>query len=164
MTFEKKEIMKHLFIVLGLLSINLNIMGAEINTQIIINSTPEKVWAVLTTFSEYKNWNPFILSIDGEIEEGKKIKVVFKEMTFKPKLKRVEENKNFEWLGHLLIPGIFDGRHKFELIDNGDGTTTFIQSEKFSGFLVTILKKKLIREYTPKFESMNVALKKRVEQ
>ena len=139
-------------------------MGAQIKTQTIINASPERIWSILTTYSKYGEWNPFILSIKGPIAEEEKIEVTFKEMKFKPTLKKVIPHRKLEWLGHLLIPGIFDGRHKFELIDNMNGTTTFIQSEDFKGLLVTIMKKKLIGEYTPKFQSMNKALKARAEQ
>ena len=156
--------MKQLFIFLGILNINFTLMAAEIKTEITINATPEKIWDVLTNFNNYSDWNPFILSLTGDVKEGNKIKVVFEEMTFKPKVKSFENNQNLEWLGHLFIPGLFDGRHKFELIGNNDGTTTLIHSEKFKGILVPLFKKKLIRDYTPRFESMNEALKKVVEK
>ena len=156
--------MKHLFTIFGMLSIPFQIMATSIQTQIVIQAPKEKVWQVLMDFEKYPDWNPFILSITGEAKTGCKIAVKFEEMTFKPKVKIVEENSTFEWLGHLLIPGIFDGRHRFELIDNGDGTTTFKQSENFKGILVLLIKKKLVRDFQPKFEAMNEALKKRVEQ
>ena len=46
-------------------------------------------------------------------------------MTFKPKVLTYQVNKEFSWIGHLLFTGLFDGKHKFELIDNGNGTTIF---------------------------------------
>ena len=49
------------------------------------------------------------------------------------------------------------------MIDNNDGTTTFIQSEKFNGILVGPFAKKLVRETMDGFVAMNEALKKRVE-
>ena len=57
-------------------------------------------------------------------------------MIFKPIILTRINNKELSWQGKLLFKGLFDGKHKFELIDNGDGTTTFIQSEKFSGIFV----------------------------
>jgi len=61
-------------------------------------------------------------------------------MTFKPKVLVFEDNKKFVSLGHLFIKGLFDGEHSFELIDNLDGTTTFMHSRKFKGILITTFK------------------------
>jgi len=65
-------------------------------------------------------------------------------MTFTSKVLAFETNKKFRWLGHLLFAGLFDSKHKFELIDNNNGTTTFIQSESFKGIPVSLLKKCLL--------------------
>lgn len=144
-------------------------MAKEIKTEILINITPEKVWSILTDFDNYPNWNPFIKSIDGEVKVGNKIKARIrqsesKEMTFNPKILTFETNKELSWLGHLLFAGLFDGEHKFELIDNGNRTTTFRQSEKFKGIFVPLLKKQLDNNTKKGFEEMNRKLKELAEQ
>ena len=116
-------------------------MALEIRTEMTINATPVKVWEVFTNFKEYPNWNPFIKSMKGQVAVGEKIIVKIeppkaKGMTFKPKVLTFIEKKELSWIGRVMFPGIFDGKHKFELIDNGNGTTTFIQSEVFRGILV----------------------------
>jgi len=138
-------------------------MQKEITTQVQIAATPEKVWAVFTDFNAYAEWNPFIKSITGDVKLGNSIKAELGGMTFKPKVLVYDQNKEFKWLGHLLFKGLFDGEHRFQLIDNGDGTTTFIQSEKFNGILVRLFAKKLDGETKDGFIAMNEALKKRVE-
>ncbi len=80
-------------------------------------------------------------------------------MTFKPKVLAYEKEKELRWLGHLMFKGLFDGEHIFELKDNGDGTTTFMQSENFNGLLVRIFSKRLDEETKPGFELMNRILK-----
>lgn len=139
-------------------------MGKVISTEILINATTEKVWTILTSFNYYPNWNPFIKSIKGEVKVGNKITVRIeppgaKGMTFKPKIITFETNKKLSWLGHLLFSGLFDGEHKFELINNGNGTTTFRQIEKFEGILVPLFKKQLDNNTTKGFEEMNKKLK-----
>ena len=119
-------------------------MAKEIEAEILINATPGKVWTILTSFDDYPNWNPFIKTLNGEMIVGNKISVTIEPpqqnaMTFKPKVISYDANKEFIWIGHLIIPGLFDGEHHFELIDNGDGTTIFRQSEKFRGILVWLL-------------------------
>lgn len=144
-------------------------MAKEIKTEILIHATAEKVWSILTDFDNYPNWNPFIKSIKGEVKAGNTIVVKIappdaKPMTFKPKVLTYDTNKELKWLGHFLITGIFDGEHRFALIDHGNGTITFIQSEKFNGVLVPFFKKPL--EYNTKrgFEEMNLKLKELAEQ
>ena len=141
-------------------------MAKEIKTEILIHSTPEKVWAILTGVDNYPNWNPFIKSVNGEVKVGNKITVRIeppeeKGMTFNPKVLTCEVNKELSWIGRLLFPGLFDGEHKFELIDNGNETTTFRQSEKFNGILVGLLN---VENTKKGFESMNKKLKIIAEQ
>lgn len=144
-------------------------MAKEIKTEIFIHSTPEKIWSILTNFNNYPNWNPFIKSIKGEVKVGNKITVRIeppesKGMTFKPKVLTFEPNKELSWLGHLMFAGLFDGEHKFEIIDNGNGITTFRQSEKFKGILVSLFKKQLDNNTKRGFEEMNKKLKEFAEQ
>jgi hypothetical protein len=47
----------------------------EIESQIEIAATRERVWSILTDFPAYPSWNPFIRSIDGPVEKGKRLSV-----------------------------------------------------------------------------------------
>ncbi len=84
-------------------------------------------------------------------------------MTFKPKVLIFETNKELRWIGHLLFPALFDGEHKFELIDNGNETILFKQSEKFGGIFVLFFKKMLDNNTKNGFEDMNLKLKELAE-
>ncbi|HOY14917.1 MAG TPA: SRPBCC domain-containing protein [Saprospiraceae bacterium] len=139
-------------------------MSKEIKTSIVIKANPASVWEVLSNFERYEDWNPFIKSIKGDVVVGKTITVSFGKMTFKPLVLAYDKNQKFEWIGHLFFKGIFDGKHTFELVDNGDGTTTFLQSEFFKGIIVPFLGKMLREEVPANFKLMNEALKKRVEE
>lgn len=140
----------------------------EVKTEIRIKASLKEVWNVLTDFESYPAWNPFIKSLQGTVKVGSKIEVFIvppgeKGMTFKPKVLVFDKEKEFQWMGSLLFPGIFDGKHRFQLIDNNNGTITFIQSEMFKGILVPFFKKKLEVNTKNGFIEMNKALKKRVE-
>lgn len=144
-------------------------MGKEIITEIQINATPEKVWQILTGFERYTGWNPFIVSLTGNVEKGSRIKVELrppgkKGMVFTPQVLVFEKNTEFRWLGKLFLAGIFDGEHIFRLVDNGNGTTTFIQQEKFRGIFVPFLTKMLDKNTRVGFEAMNLALKEQAEK
>lgn len=136
----------------------------KIKTQIHIEASPEQVWQVLTDFDTYAAWNPFIVSIAGDVALGNMIDVKVQGMRFKPKVLQFETNKAFVWKGKLFIKGLFDGTHSFKLQDNGDGSTTFLHGENFSGILVPLFKKMLNEKTEPGFVAMNEALKRRVEE
>jgi hypothetical protein len=144
-------------------------MAKEISTQITINTSPEKIWSLLSYTESYPNWNPFIKSIKGTLAVGNKIEVKIqapqsKAMNFSPTILAFEKNKEFRWLGHLLFRGLFDGEHKFEIIDHANGTCTFIQSEKFKGILVPLFAKMLDNNTKLGFQQMNEKLKQLAEQ
>lgn len=160
--------MKKTPIILLLLIIYAPTFGKEIRTQILIKSSPDKVWAILTDFEKYPNWNPFIVYVAGELREGRKLKIRIhppdlKPSAFSPKVLIVDRVKRIVWQGRLLLPRVFDGKHMFELIDNGNGTTTFVQREIFRGILVGLFKKKLNTNTKKGFEEMNKKLKELAE-
>ncbi|PCJ66496.1 MAG: polyketide cyclase [Bacteroidetes bacterium] len=138
-------------------------MQKEIKTTILINARPSQVWAVLTDFKKYPDWNPFVKMLKGEVKVGSTIEVNLQGMRFKPEVLTYLENEEFRWKGKLWIKGIFDGEHIFSLKENQDGTTTFEHREKFNGILVRALSKKLDTETKSGFKAMNIALKERVE-
>lgn len=143
-------------------------MEKKLNTEILIMASPEKVWAILTDFKNYPNWNPFITSLTGNVRVGNTITARLeppgaKGMTFKPKILVLETKKEIRWIGHLFFPGLFDGVHKFELIDHKNGTTTFCQSEKFNGVLVPLFSKMLDINTVNGFKLMNQKLKELAE-
>lgn len=140
----------------------------EIRTEIIIHANAAKVWHVLTDFDSYPRWNPFITSIQGNLRTGQSLTVRMQPpgasaMTFKPKILALQAEKEFRWLGHLLVKGLFDGEHIFEIEDNGNGTITFIHREKFGGILIPLFKKMLDHHTKQGFEQMNQALKQQAE-
>lgn len=139
-------------------------MKKSITTEIIINAKASDVWNVLMDFENYPKWNPFVKEISGDPMVGKKIKISLPGMKFNPVVKENRTNELFQWKGKFLVQGVFDGRHSFRLVDNGDQTTTFIHSEDFSGLLVSLMSKKLDNETVPYFKQMNEALKHRVEE
>jgi hypothetical protein len=139
----------------------------QLRTDIEIDATPGRVWAILTDFASYPAWNPFIQSIRGEPVVGSKLEVRIappdgNAMTFKPTLLNVEPNRELRWLGRVLLPRIFDGEHVLQLVPLADGRVRFLQAERFRGVLVPFFGKTL--EKTERgFTAMNEALKRRAE-
>ncbi len=144
-------------------------MKKQLNTEIEINASPEKVWRFLTDFASYPNWNPFIKSIKGTIAVGEKLEVFIqppgaKGMGFKPTVLPVEKEKEFRWLGKLFISGLFDGEHIFQIEMLDENRVKFVQSENFNGLLVGFLAKSLDTDTLRGFKEMNEALKNLAEK
>ncbi len=143
-------------------------MHLEIRTEIHIDATPEAVWDVLTDLNAFQDWNPFMTSAAGRVAGSERLVVRIeppggKTMTFKPVVTVVEGARVLEWLGSPGVPGIFDGRHRFELISPPSSGTRFVNSEKFSGVLVRFMRRSLETNSKQGFEAMNTALKTRAE-
>ncbi|HEV8643374.1 MAG TPA: SRPBCC domain-containing protein, partial [Methylomirabilota bacterium] len=79
---------------------------------------------------------PFIRSIDGAPEKG---------------------------ASRLLIPGIFDGEHRFVIEPLPNGQVRVQQSERCRGVLVPLFRGSLDRDTKRGFQEMNVALKRQAE-
>jgi hypothetical protein len=143
-------------------------MAREINTTIEINAPANTVWDVLTDFSRYGEWNPFIRSIHGKAEQGEQLEILIQPpggtgMTFRPLILVLQPEAELRWLGRLILPGIFDGEHQFQLKPIGESRTRLIHRETFSGLLAPLLWRNLDTQTRQGFEAMNHALKQRAE-
>jgi uncharacterized protein YndB with AHSA1/START domain len=47
----------------------------EIRAEIEIDASAERVWQLLTDFSTFPDWNPFISRADGEARNGARLEV-----------------------------------------------------------------------------------------
>ena len=140
-----------------------------LSTHIIINAPTSYVWQVLMDHDHYSKWNPFISGISGEAKTGSTLAVEIttpgkKPMQFAPTVLVNQEQKEFRWLGHLFIKGLFDGEHFFMLEAISKEQTKLIHGEYFSGLLSSLILKNIGKETKSGFEAMNKALKHEAEQ
>ena len=137
-------------------------------TSISISAPPNRVWYLLTDFASYPNWNTFIRRASGEPREGAHLEVYLQPtgargMTFRPRVLKAEPDRELRWLGHFLIPGLFDGEHIFTITPLEAGSVRFVQREIFTGLLVPLFMRWLEKDTRRGFEEMNRALKLRAE-
>jgi hypothetical protein len=140
----------------------------RIETDIEIDAPPKRVWALLTDFARMPAWNPFIKAISGNLTQGARLSVFIAPpgksgMRFKPTVLSVRPERELRWLGHLLVPGIFDGEHYFLLEPIAESGTWLRQGEKFSGLFVGLLSGTLSATEAG-FKAMNTALKQQAEK
>ncbi|MDB5913006.1 MAG: Polyketide cyclase/dehydrase [Ramlibacter sp.] len=141
----------------------------EIRTEIEIEASPARVWDVLLNFASHPQWNPFMRSISGKAVPGERLVVDIhppggRSMTFKPTVLVADPGRELRWLGRLLMPGVFDGEHFFQMEGLGLARTRLVHGEKFSGLLVPMVKSALNGGTRAGFIAMNKALKERAEK
>lgn len=132
-----------------------------------IEASVETVWAELVAISEFADWNPFITQLDGELAVGNRVAVRIlppggRAMSFRPTITVLDDCKRLEWLGRVVLPGVFDGRHSFTLAALADGRTRLTQMEQFSGALVPFTGA-ILKRTAAGFAAMNEALRLRAE-
>lgn len=141
----------------------------EIEKQIVIKcfiTLEQRFFNHLSMNAEERYWDPFIIKASGNIKLGTKLAISIQpphqqSMNFKPTVREYLPLQSLEWLGKFVIAGLFDGRHRFEIQPQMDGSCIFIQEETFSGILVPFIN----LENTKKgFEMMNIAIKTLAEK
>ena len=141
----------------------------RIITSIEIAAPPTTVWRILTDFDAYPSWNPFVKSISGSQHPGTTLSVTLqpeggRAMTLKPRLLVFDAPVELRWKGQVLLPGIFDAEHSFQLSALESNRTLFRHEETFSGLLVPLTFRGALKRGTERsFEALNRALKHRAE-
>ena len=137
---------------------------STIKTTIDISASAEMVWRVLTNFSAYPKWNPFIREVRGKLQSGARLKVRVRfskkrSYRFSPRVIKTIPASELHWRGKMLFGGLFDGEHSFIIVPDGVRGVHFIQRERFTGLLVPLILPFIAKKTQTAFERMNVALK-----
>ncbi|MFY0680548.1 MAG: SRPBCC domain-containing protein [Thalassovita sp.] len=139
-----------------------------VETEIEIEAPVDRVWHLLADTEHYAEWNPFIRSLEGELQVGATLAVSIQlagksAMNFTPKVLVASPNQELRWVGKLGLRGVFDGEHHFRLEETAGGGTRFIHGEQFRGVLAYILFPLIGSDTKAGFVAMNQALKSEAE-
>lgn len=139
----------------------------KLDTEITINTPPERVWQVISETAAYPEWNPVIVRLEGRLQAGQSIEFENRSgnrtMIFRPIILKADAGRELRWLGHLLVRGLFDGEHYFVLTPSADGKTHLRHGEHFSGILIPFTRHWLNSDNNDGFTRINSALKARAE-
>lgn len=124
-----------------------------------INAAPEKVWSLLSDADAWKEWNPTIISIEGPIAQGEKVKLV---STVNPKrafsLTVTSMNPPAEMVWSDGMPlGLFKGERTYRVTPK-DGGSEFFMEEVYTGLMAPLITKS-IPDMTDSFEQFADGLK-----
>lgn len=139
-----------------------------IETSLAISAPPDAVWAVLTEFAAYPEWNPFIVKASGGLAKGGRLSITValpsrggQRVGFRPVITVLEPGRMLAWKGGLPLPALFDGVHYFRLEPAGTNGTLFVHGERFDGLAARLLGRRIMA-LRPDYEAMNLALARRV--
>jgi len=139
----------------------------SVEAEVEVSASAERVWDVLTDFGSYERWNPFIVEAAGEAVAGGRLNLRMqlpggRPMSIHPRITEADRPAVLEWLGSLGVRGLFDGRHRFQVVEH-DGSCTVTQSEVFTGILVPLVWRVIGARTSKGFAELNQALKRRAE-
>ncbi len=124
-----------------------------------MGAPPSVVWAVLTDFSGFREWNPMVVAAEGPATEGSTARLHYRSniglhLRFTVRITRSDPERELRWIGSRL--GV-SGDHYFQLMAKGSGTH-FVHGEVFRGLLAGPMGF-LFRDQVPVFDTFNRALK-----
>lgn len=140
----------------------------KIYSDIVINTSAEKVWQVLSNTSNYKNWAAFLVDIEGEIKDGGKITAKFQLDPNKANFNSIDhtiqvtEGVEFYWAEKGPM-GITDNHH-FKVEPINDNSCKFIQTDELTKGATWLLGGYLAKTYLKGYQAFNLALKNEAEQ
>ncbi|MCG7844340.1 MAG: SRPBCC domain-containing protein [Methanomassiliicoccales archaeon] len=137
----------------------------EIKGSVMINVPAEKVWATITDFSSYPEWNPFVTRMEGELRLGSAFDVVVTlperdDIKYRSTLVKMEKDKELQFKGK--IRSLLSEEHSKFIEQIEESKCMFSQSIAFKGFL-TLFAGKIIKDSQVGLNKMNEELKKRCE-
>lgn len=133
------------------------------SVSIQIDADPAIIWTLLTNASDFPRWNSTVISLEGEIREGNKIKLkstVDSSRTFKLKVKSMNPETEMIWKSGAAP--FFRGVRTYSITRNPDGTSTFTMKEKLGGLMFPMASKS-IPPFDESFEQFAKDLKKEAE-
>jgi len=101
-------------------------VSKQLVSHVDIDAAPAEVWSVLTDFSAYRDWNPFIVDAVGSAEVGARLTLRMqpeggRALTLQPTVLEADAGRRLRWRGKVGVHGILDADHRFtlEAIDGG---------------------------------------------
>lgn len=134
----------------------------SVHNEILIQASPQQVWEVLLDMDKYGDWNPVMTLLEGEVNEGYRVKYRFSQ----------DENNSSEIGATVIeltaprllnqkggIPLVLTFNHKY-VLQPVDTRTKVIIHEEYRGIGVNFWNPAPVEEA---YRRLNEALKARVE-
>ena len=139
-----------------------------LDAEMQIGASAEDVWSVLTDFNAYPQWNPFLISIKGELRKDSVLELEIRvgdtsRRTVRAMVLAADRPSLMIWRGSWMASRILEGEFRFVIEPLSEDTVRVRHREQFRGVLVPFLRGTLDGAFRRGFAEMNVALKDRAE-
>jgi uncharacterized protein YndB with AHSA1/START domain len=134
------------------------LFSRETEVSVDIRASATNVWALLTDATQYPRWNSTVVSIEGEIALGNKIKL---KSTLDPKRTFALTVREFQ-PPTRLVWGDAMGKRTYQVTANAGDTVTFSMHEKIGGPLFPLFAR-MIPPFDSAFDQFAADLKKKAE-
>ena len=133
-----------------------------------IAASAPTVWAVLTDFERYGEWNPSLPSIRGQLRPGAEVALTLgmpgrPSPKVKARLSEVEPLRCLTWDGHAGTEWLFAGHREFVIEQQPDGSVRFTHIEDVRGALFPVFRVVMGKAIQRSHDAFNQALKARCE-
>ncbi len=141
----------------------------RVDTEIEIDAPPESVWAVISDFHRYPEWNPLMVKVDGQPREGTRIEwtsvIDNAARDYNATIDRSAPNQELAWTGPVSSPAraLFWGHHRLLIEEQSKGKVRFVNTEGFGGIATLALRGFLGNQVRRAYEAHNAAVKARAE-
>lgn len=142
----------------------------DLNSRVMFDATPDKVWRVLNDFPGYAEWNPHLRAMDGQPKaySPTRLKEIFsdgREMIRQIHMKSMARDYEFIWEGDLSpLPRMLTAKRKLIMTPTAQGGTMLRHEIEFRGWLSGPLSQSVFDRYALSMAAMNTALTGRVDQ
>ena len=127
-----------------------------------VAANQQQLWHVLTDFSQYKNWNPFVVDCECELAVGNEIIMQVVMGKGKPRrqveyISKVEEGIHFSYTSPKRPTFLLRSYRSHRLQELADGNTHYQSRFELHGWLIPILSRLLGSSLERGFSDMSSA-------
>lgn len=139
----------------------------QLQAELTLPQEPAVIWRLLVEVARYREWNPFLSSVEGEVALGHRLLLTLgasdgyrsREAVV---VTHVNPERELRWRGTFLRPGVIDTEFRFRLAPGDDGTTTLITGAEVSGWLAGYTSSRRLNCIARGCVGMNEALARRL--
>lgn len=136
-----------------------------VSVQRVIDAPRDRVWAVLTDFAAYEDWNPYVTSASGDVREDAELRLrleppggEIEDVTVKVLTARFE--RKLRWEDRLVVPGLRDEEVTFRVLKLSSSRVRLFEDLRVEGLFSPFAD---LGPSTRGLELMAAALERRAE-
>ncbi|MDQ4096333.1 MAG: SRPBCC domain-containing protein [Actinomycetota bacterium] len=127
----------------------------ELRLETVIDAPPERVWAALTDFASWDEWNPTLLQPSGPPVAGTEVRMKLRlgrlTVPMRQEIRVVDPPRKLVWRSRQAVPAALDVVRTFEIHPLEGGRSRLVQSEVTTGWLarleVFLFRKPILKGY-----------------